>query len=211
MGTLSGGEQQRVALARSLAPEPRLLMLDEPLGSLDALLRDKLALELSDIIRGAGLCALYVTHDHREAYTIADRIAVMDQGTIRQLDRPIDLYHNPIDQEVARFLGYSNIFQFGDNQFTREIRQLLLPNAADSDVFLIHPDGIELDVEDDPRSFAIRGRIVSSVFRGEYSEVNICAPRYGMQLRCKSRNGVPAAVGSPVTVSVKVEAIRLLH
>ncbi|MCY4071924.1 MAG: ABC transporter ATP-binding protein [Chloroflexi bacterium] len=210
IGTLSGGEQQRVALARSLAPEPNLLMLDEPLGSLDALLRDKLALELREIIKGTGLSALYVTHDHREAYAIADRIAVMDRGTIRQLDRPFDLYHHPVDENVARFLGFSNIFQFGDNRFTRELRCRFLPDAADSDAFLIHPDGIELDNVGDPAAIAHRGRIESSVFRGEYSEVTILLPQEGLRLRCKSRNGTPT-VGRSVTVSVKSEAIRRLN
>lgn len=210
IGTLSGGEQQRVALARSLAPEPRLLMLDEPLGSLDALLRDKLALELREIINSAGLSALYVTHDRREAYAIADRIAVMDGGTIRQLDRPFDLYHHPIDENVARFLGFSNIFQFGDNPFTRELWQKFLPDAADSDAFLIHPDGIELDGEGDRTAITQRGRIESSVFRGEYSEVSIRMPQQGLTLRCKSRNRT-LAVGHSVTVSVKSAAIRRLN
>lgn len=209
IGTLSGGEQQRVALARSLAPEPRLLMLDEPLGSLDALLRDKLALELRQIINRAGLSALYVTHDHREAYAIADRIAVMDKGSIRQLDRPFDLYHHPVDENVARFLGFSNIFRFGDNRFTRDLRRQFLPDAADSDAFLIHPDGIELDGETDPAAIAHPGRIESAVFRGEYSEVSIRLPQERVTLRCKSRNANPT-VGRSVTVSVKSEAIRRL-
>jgi len=83
VASLSGGQKQRVALARSLAPGPRFLMLDEPLGSLDALLRDRLAVELRQIIKADGLNAIYVTHDHQEAYAIADRIAVMSAGTIR--------------------------------------------------------------------------------------------------------------------------------
>lgn len=210
IGTLSGGEKQRVALARSLAPEPRLLMLDEPLGSLDALLRDKLALELREIIKRAGLCALYVTHDHREAYAIADRIAVMDRGTIRQFDRPIDLYHHPIDETVARFLGFSNIFRFGDNPFTRELRQKYLPNAAAGDAFLIHPDGIELDDTGDRAATVCRGRIETSVFRGEYSEVTLHMPQHGMTLRCKSRNSAPV-LGSSAKVSIRAEAIRRLN
>jgi len=209
IGTLSGGEQQRVALARSLAPEPSLLMLDEPLGSLDALLRDKLALELREIIKSTGLSALYVTHDHREAYAIADRIAVMDQGTIRQVDRPFDLYHHPVDENVARFLGFSNIFQFGDNRFTRELWRKFLPDADDRDAFLIHPDGIELDGECGPAAIARHGQIESSVFRGEYSEVSIRMSQEGLTLRCKARDGTPT-VGRSVTVSVKSEAIRQL-
>lgn len=210
IGTLSGGEQQRVALARSLAPEPRLLMLDEPLGSLDALLRDKLALELREIIKSAGLSALYVTHDHREAYAIADRIALMDKGRIRQFARPFDLYHHPQDEHVARFLGFSNIFRFGDNHFTRELRRKFLPEAAESDAFLIHPDGIELGVGGDGTAIARRGQIESSVFRGEYSEVRIRLPQEGVTLGCKSRDGNPA-VGGSLTVNVKREAIRRLN
>ncbi len=115
VSALSGGEKQRVALARSLAPQPRFLMLDEPLGSLDALLRDQLAQELREIIKDAGLSAIYVTHDHREAYAIADRIAVMAAGTIGQVAEPVELYQRPASENVARFLGLSNIFRFGDN------------------------------------------------------------------------------------------------
>ena len=92
VAALSGGQKQRVALARSLAPNPRLLMLDEPLGSLDAQLRDQLALELRRIIKRAGLSAIYVTHDHREAYAVADRIAVMNMGSVRQHDNPRQIY-----------------------------------------------------------------------------------------------------------------------
>ena len=210
IATLSGGEQQRVALARSLAPEPRLLMLDEPLGSLDALLRDQLALDLREIIKGAGLSALYVTHDHREAYAIADRIAVMDKGTIRQMDRPFELYHRPHDEHVARFLGFSNIFRFGDNAFTRELRRRFSPEAADSDTFLIHPDGIEVGERNDHLAIECRGRIDSTVFRGDYSEVSIKMPEEHLYLNCKVRDQFPV-VGSIVRVSVKREAIRRLN
>src|SRR5690606_3616951 len=85
---LSGGEKQRVALARSIAPQPRLLMLDEPLGSLDAGLRERLMIELRDIIKRAGLTAIYVTHDQQEAYAVADRIAIMQAGRIVQVGSP---------------------------------------------------------------------------------------------------------------------------
>ena len=210
IATLSGGEQQRVALARSLAPEPRLLMLDEPLGSLDALLRDQLALDLREIIKGAGLSALYVTHDHREAYAIADRIAVMDKGTIRQMDRPFELYYHPHDEYVARFLGFSNIFRFGDNAITRELRRRFVPEAADSDAFLIHPDGIEVGERDDQPAIKCRGRIESTVFRGDYSEVSINMRDESFCLNCKVRDQYPV-VGSMVWVSVKSAAIRRLN
>ena len=106
---LSGGERQRVALARSLAPNPRLLMLDEPLGSIDAALRERLILDLRSIIKQVGLTAIYVTHDQAEAFAVADRIAVMNNGRIEQIDSPQVLYHNPQTIFTARFLGLHNI------------------------------------------------------------------------------------------------------
>lgn len=107
--TLSGGEQQRVALARSLAPRPRLLLLDEPLSSLDRSLREHLAAELRDIIHAAGATAIYVTHDHDEAFTVASRIAVMSRGQVLQADTPERLWHAPASEQVARFLGYGPV------------------------------------------------------------------------------------------------------
>ena len=103
---LSGGEAQRVALARSLAPQPRLLMLDEPLSSLDRGLRERLVGELEATLRATGTPALHVTHDQDEAFAIADRIAVLSNGRLLQLDTPARLWRHPVDAEVARFLGY---------------------------------------------------------------------------------------------------------
>lgn len=107
VGTLSGGEQQRVALARALAPRPRLLLLDEPLSALDRALREHLSGELAVILRTAGTTALYVTHDHDEAFAVADRVAVMARGTVLQVDTPARLWRAPASREVAAFLGYA--------------------------------------------------------------------------------------------------------
>jgi thiamine transport system ATP-binding protein len=104
---LSGGEQQRVALARALAPAPRLLMLDEPLGSLDRALRERLMVELRDLFTRLGLTSLYVTHDHDEAFALADRVAVMHDGRIEQLGSPVEVWEHPANEFVARFLGYN--------------------------------------------------------------------------------------------------------
>lgn len=106
---LSGGEQQRVALARSLAPGPRLLMLDEPLGSLDRALREGLMAELRDILKQVGVTSIYVTHDQQEAFAVGDRVAIMQQGRILQEGTPQSVYRNPATPWVARFLGLTNL------------------------------------------------------------------------------------------------------
>jgi thiamine transport system ATP-binding protein len=110
-GTLSGGERQRVALARSLAAEPRLLLLDEPLSALDAGLRERLAGELRDILRRAGTTAVMVTHDHDEAYTVADRLAVMRAGRVVQEGGIAEVWAAPADPETALFLGYAGVLR----------------------------------------------------------------------------------------------------
>jgi thiamine transport system ATP-binding protein len=111
IASLSGGEQQRVALARALAPKPRLLMLDEPLGSLDRSLRERLTVELRDLFRDLRTTTITVTHDQGEAFTIADRVAVMRAGRIVQLGSPVEVWRQPADGFVARFLGFTNVFE----------------------------------------------------------------------------------------------------
>ncbi|MCX2733275.1 ABC transporter ATP-binding protein [Saccharopolyspora sp. NFXS83] len=102
---LSGGEAQRVALARALAADPELLLLDEPLSALDRMLRERLAVDLAALLGRGPSTALVVTHDHDEAFTLADRVAVMARGTVLQADTPELLWRHPADDEVAEFLG----------------------------------------------------------------------------------------------------------
>lgn len=109
VGELSGGERQRVALARSLAPRPRLLMLDEPLGSLDRVLRERLTVELRELFVRAGLTVLFVTHDQDEAFAVADRVAILRDGRVEQVGRPEEVWHRPATEFAARFLGYTNV------------------------------------------------------------------------------------------------------
>ncbi|MDQ2584740.1 ABC transporter ATP-binding protein [Saccharothrix yanglingensis] len=106
---LSGGEQQRVALARALAPRPKLLLLDEPLSALDRALREQLAVDLARLLREAGATALVVTHDHDEAFTLADRVAVMRAGRITQVGAPTEVWRRPADVDTARFLGCGRV------------------------------------------------------------------------------------------------------
>ncbi|KRF14931.1 ABC transporter ATP-binding protein [Nocardioides sp. Soil796] len=107
--TLSGGERQRVALARALAVEPRLLLLDEPLSALDKSLRERLALDLREILTRAGTTALFVTHDHEEAFAVADRMALMRAGRLVQDGTLAEVWEHPADSEAASFLGYPTV------------------------------------------------------------------------------------------------------
>ncbi len=108
---LSGGEAQRVALARALAPSPRLLMLDEPLGSLDRALRDRLATDLRSVLAQLGQSAIHVTHDQDEAFTVADRVAVMQAGQIVRIGTPFEIWNDPQTAFLATFLGHPNIVE----------------------------------------------------------------------------------------------------
>lgn len=110
-GTLSGGERQRVALARALAVDPRLILLDEPLSALDATLRERLAGDLRAILREAGTTALLVTHDHEEAFALADSLAVMRAGRVVQSGAIDEVWREPVDEETALFLGYARVLR----------------------------------------------------------------------------------------------------
>lgn len=106
VSTLSGGQAQRVALARALAPAPQLLLLDEPLSALDRSLREQLAVEVRSIVRAAGTTAVYVTHDQDEAFTVADTIAILEEGCLSRIGTPEEVWSAPGSRSVAQFLGY---------------------------------------------------------------------------------------------------------
>ncbi len=111
VNSLSGGQQQRIAIARALVNEPKVLLLDEPLGALDLKLRKEMQIELKNMQKELGITFVYVTHDQEEALTMSDKIIIMNQGEIQQIGSPIDIYNEPENSFVADFIGESNIFQ----------------------------------------------------------------------------------------------------
>ena len=176
---LSGGEQQRVALARSLAPRPRLLMLDEPLGSLDRALREGLLNELRAILKRVGVTTLYVTHDQQEAFAIADRVLIMKSGRIVQQGTPQQVYRQPASPWVARFLGLANLLpgrvtatEAGQATVDTALGRMAIkaegPLAAGQVVtVLIRPEAVRPDGECPGNDgILFDGRVTESSFRG---------------------------------------------
>lgn len=131
---LSGGQQQRVAIARAIINNPRVLLLDEPLGALDYQLRKSLQLELKNLQKNLGITFIYVTHDQEEAMAMSDRIAVMNKGRIEQIASPAEIYNTPQTLFVANFIGENNIFQVnGSNCAVRPEKIKLYPIDSDKD------------------------------------------------------------------------------
>lgn len=185
---LSGGERQRVALARSLAPRPRLLMLDEPLGSLDRALRESLMDELRTILKRLGLTAIYVTHDQQEALAIGDRVVVMNKGSIEQDAPPRTVWSAPANEFVARFLGFQNLLSAQVSAEQPAIAHTAIgevqveQSAAQGDhVLLVRPDALILEQHDDLKQW--QGRLIESSFRGAYQRLEIAVSgKLGEQL-----------------------------
>jgi iron(III) transport system ATP-binding protein len=168
---LSGGEQQRVALARSLATQPRVLLLDEPFSNLDADLRPRLRVELKRILRRLGCTTIFVTHDQEEAFELGDRVAVMNRGRVEQIDTPERLYHKPATLFVADFVGQADFLpgQATEDLIQTEVGIFSKPAhiAPDSRVqVMFRPEDVELL----PLAFntGCVGVIVSRQFRGAH-------------------------------------------
>jgi len=174
VSSLSGGERQRVALARSLAPSPRLLMLDEPLGALDRALRERLMFEIRQILKAVNLTAIYVTHDQTEAFAVADRVVVMNQGQIEQDSPPEQLFQRPQTAFVARFLGFNNLIGAtarGHGQFDTPFGGWHLPEAGaiapGADVtLLIRPEAASLRPGEG--WLPIPATLLTRIFRGRF-------------------------------------------
>jgi len=201
---LSGGEQQRVALARSLAPAPRLLMLDEPLGSLDRSLRERLVLELGEILHHTQQTSIYVTHDQEEAFSLADRVAVMNAGRLEQIDTPQQIYAFPATPFVARFLGMSNIFP-GKVQSDGQAAQVITaigkflspPGSPPQPMVLLRPDAVRLD---GLGSVQLTGILTGCSFRGQEYRVTVSVNGLPLQFDFPRNTDLPG-IGDRLTLS----------
>jgi putative spermidine/putrescine transport system ATP-binding protein len=154
---LSGGQQQRVAVARALAFSPRLLLMDEPLGALDRALRGDLEEELRRIHAEIGTTMVYVTHDQEEALAMSDRIAIMRDGRIVQIGTPEELYEQPVEEFVARFLGECNVLPAGGDDPTR--------------ARVVRPERLRLDAR--PGDVAITGRLDDMIYLGQSTRLRL--------------------------------------
>jgi spermidine/putrescine transport system ATP-binding protein len=224
---LSGGQQQRVALARALVLRPAVLLLDEPLGALDAKLRRRLQVELAALQKQVGITFLYVTHDQEEALTMSDRLAVMNQGRIVQLGTPAEVYDEPADAYVADFLGVSNLMdarveaggsgqgpcrlRLGD--FALEARAGTL-DATGAVKLAIRPERVHLHPHEDGGAGANRvpGMVERVVFVGSTTYVHVRLAT-GSALQAMVRNdgnALPYRQGTPVSIALPAEALRVL-
>jgi len=162
---ISGGQQQRVALARALAPRPELLLLDEPFSNLDIDLRERLSLEVREIIKASGATAVLVTHDQQEAFAMADEVGILQGGRIQQWDSPYNLYHRPANRFVADFVGQgvflpAKALQAGRLEIELGVLQADSQGKDDLEV-LLRPDDV---VHDD--AAPTRAEVVHKAFRG---------------------------------------------
>ena len=205
VNTLSGGEQQRVALARSLAPHPRLLMLDEPLGSLDRSLRERLVADLRHILHQMGQTAIYVTHDLEEAFTVADRIIVMNRGRVEQIGTPHEIYNSPGSPFVARFLELTNLLD-GEVLLRAGISVLRTP-AGEFPLSsprkpgrvqaLLRPD---YATPGDNGPCVIHGAIIDRSFRGNWQRITIIVSQVELIFDFPSIIALPV-IGESITLS----------
>ena len=218
---LSGGERQRVALARSLAPQPCLLMLDEPLGALDRALRERLMDELPGILRRAGVTAITVTHDQEEAFAIADRVVLMRAGQVVQVGTPEEVYRRPVSAWAAQFLGLTNLVEgrmvgpgvvrTGIGDWRWEIGEQRAESREQGLGFqvqvLIRPEGARLG---GTGSNVVQGMVTERSFRGEYYRLGVRAAD-GVELTFHFPAGTALpGPGEPVTFSLDPRALMLL-
>jgi len=219
-GRLSGGQQQRVALARSLVVRPQVLLLDEPLSNLDALLREQMRIEIRRIQKTLGITAIYVTHDRVEAMSLSDRVVVMRDGVIQQVGPPAQIYERPDSQFVAGFVGKVAFFPVdvvdtpasGPAACTLNGRSVLAgsmaPGVGKKALLMARPESLRLG---HPGEGACDGTVTTNVYLGSSVE-SFVATEYGeilVQIDDPSMSRVPAE-GSRVSISFDAARVRLL-
>lgn len=153
---LSGGQQQRVALARAIVLNPEVLLMDEPLSSLDTKLREKVRDELKEIQHKLGITTIYVTHDQEEALSLSDTIAIINNGTLQQIGSPRDVYYKPANAFVADFVGRANFLQLQGQSY------------------MVRPEWLtEVTIDNDSKTDKIQGTVISSAFLGDKTRFRI--------------------------------------
>jgi spermidine/putrescine transport system ATP-binding protein len=223
---LSGGQQQRVALARALVLGPAVLLLDEPLGALDAKLRRSLKVELKALQERVGITFLYVTHDQEEALTMSDRLAVMNSGQIVQIGTPRQVYEEPSDTYVADFLGVSNLMEVDvlergpGTQYCVRVGESTL-DVERGDVAglgpahaVIRPERVRIEEHGSAGPNRIPGMVERLVFLGAATQVMVrLAPGAQLQALVQNDGGHPEhlAQGTPVHVYLAPDALRVLR
>jgi iron(III) transport system ATP-binding protein len=214
---LSGGQQQRVALARAIAYSPQILLFDEPLSNLDAQLREDMRLELKDIHREIGITAVYVTHDQAEAMSLSDRIVVMGAGQILQVGSPRELYDEPGDVRVARFLGRTNLFDALMVEGGAPMAQVRIEGIERSLLCRAPPDArpnMRGTLSVRPEAVAVRpaataepglpGRVASAIYLGNVSQIHV-ALDIGKSIEVQQMTRQTWNVGDAVSVAFDPE------
>jgi spermidine/putrescine ABC transporter ATP-binding subunit len=204
---LSGGQQQRVALARALITRPKVLLLDEPLGALDRRLRQEMQVELKEIQRETGVTAIFVTHDQEEALTLSDRIAIIDQGRLIQVDAPQTVYERPVNIFAANFLGDANVFRGTPVKTGLKLADgtLIATLKPSTGAAIVRPE--KLRVENGRKNSAgnsLVGEIVQAIYSGASVTYRIRMPVLGeMPLLAfiQNQTGEVLDTGATVTVS----------
>jgi spermidine/putrescine transport system ATP-binding protein len=220
---LSGGQQQRVALARALVLEPAVLLLDEPLGALDAKLRHSLRAELTALQREIGITFVFVTHDQEEALEMSNRLVVMDGGRIMQLGSPEEVYREPLNEFVADFLGVANLLDvecLSGTGLMRTIRygeftlEAQAPPGHDAGPgrAVIRPECVELAEAGLTGRNRLPGMVDRTVFLGSTTQVMVRLPQGAVlqSLVTNSAGTESFSAGKPVTVCLPPDALRIL-
>lgn len=208
--SLSGGQQQRIAIARALVNEPEILLLDEPLGALDLKLRKDMQIELKHMQKRLGITFIYVTHDQEELLTMSDTIAVMDKGKIQQIGSPVDIYNEPKNAFVAKFIGESNIIDgIMHEDFVVEFGDTIFPcvdkgfNKIEKVDVVIRPEDVEIFPVEEGK---LQGIVKSVTFKGVHYEMIVEVDGFNWIVH----STIMKEVGTEVGINILPENIHIM-